>query len=100
MSQQPYYQQQPGYYPPPPRPTNGMAIAALITAFVFSPAGIVLGIVARRQIRQTGEQGWGMATAGLIVGAVLTVLWLLALALWVVLVVWLYREAGNLPVPR
>jgi hypothetical protein len=99
MSQQPYYQQQPGYYPPP-RPTNGMAIAALITAFVFSPAGIVLGIVARRQIRQTGEQGWGMATAGLIVGAVLTVLWLLALALWVVLVVWLYREAGNLPVPR
>ncbi|MFE9743383.1 DUF4190 domain-containing protein [Saccharothrix saharensis] len=99
MSQPPPYQH-PGYYPPAqPRQTNGMAIAALITAFLFSPAGIVLGIVARKQIRRTGEDGWGMATAGLIVGVVLTVLWLLAIVLWVVLVVWLYREAANLPTP-
>ncbi|MFD0203962.1 MULTISPECIES: DUF4190 domain-containing protein [Saccharothrix] len=95
---QPHYQQ-PGYYPPP-RGTNGMAIAALITAFLFSPAGIVLGVVARKQIRRTGEEGWGMATAGLIIGVVLTVLWVLAVVLWVVLVVWLYREAANLPTPR
>ncbi|PSL54377.1 uncharacterized protein DUF4190 [Saccharothrix carnea] len=95
---QPQYQQ-PGYYPPH-RQTNGMAIAALITAFLFSPAGIVLGVLARKQIRRTGEEGWGMATAGLIVGVVLTVLWVLAIVLWVVLVVWLYREASNLPVPR
>ncbi|MCC8245273.1 DUF4190 domain-containing protein [Saccharothrix luteola] len=95
------YQPQPAYYPPPPTTqTNGMAIAALITAFLFSPAGIVLGIVARKQIRRTGEQGWGMATAGLIIGVVLTVLWVLAVVLWVVLVVWLYREVGNLPPPR
>ncbi|GAB2990807.1 DUF4190 domain-containing protein [Saccharothrix stipae] len=94
---QPYYPQ-PGHYPPP-RQTNGMAIAALITAFLFSPAGIVLGVVARKQIRRTGEEGWGMATAGLIIGVVLTVLWLLALVVWVVLVVWLVQEAGNLPVP-
>ncbi|KOX29416.1 hypothetical protein ADK67_10765 [Saccharothrix sp. NRRL B-16348] len=93
------YQPQPGYYPPPATQTNGMAIAALITAFLFSPAGIVLGIVARKQIRRTGEQGWGMATAGLIIGVVLTVLWVLAVVLWVVLVVWLYREVGNLPTP-
>jgi hypothetical protein len=96
---QPYHHQ-PGHYPPPPRQTNGMAIAALITAFLFSPAGIVLGVVARKQIRRTGEEGWGMATAGLVIGVVLTVLWLLAVVLWVVLVVWLYREAANLPVPR
>ncbi|ONI86093.1 hypothetical protein ALI22I_25530 [Saccharothrix sp. ALI-22-I] len=93
---QPYYQQ-PGYYPP--KRTNGMAVAALITAFLFSPVGIVLGIVARKQIRQTGEDGWGMATAGLIIGAVFTVLGLLAFVLWVVLIVWLYREAGTIP-PR
>ncbi|MEV8439801.1 DUF4190 domain-containing protein [Actinosynnema sp. NPDC051121] len=98
MSQPPPYQH-PGYYPPP-RQTNGMAVAALITAFLFSPAGIVLGVVARKQIRRTGEEGWGMATAGLVIGVVLTVLWLLAAVLWVVLVVWLYREAANLPVPR
>ncbi|WP_051772574.1 DUF4190 domain-containing protein [Saccharothrix sp. NRRL B-16314] len=95
---QPYYQQ-PGYYPPPRR-TNSLAIAALITAVLCAPVGIVLGVVARKQIRQTGEDGWGLATAGLVVGVVFTVLWVLAFVLWVVLAVWLYREIGDLPVPR
>ena len=43
-------------------------------AFVFSPVGLVLGIVARRQIRQTGEQGDGLALAGIIVGGIGTAL--------------------------
>src|SRR5688500_18079104 len=64
----------PGYGPPgyPPaawgRPTNTMAILALVLAFVFAPAGLIVGIVARRQIRQTGEDGDGLALAGIIVG--------------------------------
>lgn len=91
---QPYYQD-PGHHPP--RRTNAMAIAALITAFLVAPAGIVLGIVARKQIRRTGEEGWGMATAGLVIGAVLTVLGVLAFVLWVVLVVWLFKEASTIP---
>ena len=49
-------------------PTNAMAIAALILAFVFFPIGIVLGHVARGQIRRTGEGGRGLATAALIIG--------------------------------
>lgn len=49
-------------------PTNGMAIAALILAFLFFPAGIVLGHVARGQIRRTGEGGRGLATAAPIIG--------------------------------
>ncbi|HTI75722.1 MAG TPA: DUF4190 domain-containing protein [Mycobacterium sp.] len=49
-------------------PTNGMAIAALIMVFVFFPVGIVLGHVARGQIKRTGEGGKGLATAALIVG--------------------------------
>jgi Domain of unknown function (DUF4190) len=49
-------------------PTNGMAIAALILAFVFYPVGIVLGHVARGQIKRTGEGGKGLATAALILG--------------------------------
>ncbi|WP_447005726.1 DUF4190 domain-containing protein [Saccharothrix isguenensis] len=93
----PHYQQ-PGYHPP--RRTNGMAIAALVTAVLCAPVGIALGFVARNQIRRTGEEGWGMATAGLVIGVVLTVLWALAFVLWVVLMVWLYREVGNLPAPR
>jgi len=59
--------------PPPPvyvsvPPTNGMAIAALILALVFYPIGIVLGHVARGQIKRTGEGGRGLATAALVIG--------------------------------
>ncbi len=71
-----------GYGPPPgygyPRPTNTLAILALVMAFVVSPVGLVLGIVARRQIRQTGEQGDGLALAGIIVGGIGTALGVLA----------------------
>ncbi len=72
----------PGYGPPPgygyPRPTNTLAILALVMAFVFSPVGLVLGIVARRQIRQTHEQGDGLALAGIIIGGIGTALAVLA----------------------
>ena len=78
---QPAYGQQYGQqygqpaYPPQqwgPRPTNTMAILALVMAFVFAPAGLILGIVARRQIARTGEEGSGLALAGIIVGGVIT----------------------------
>ncbi len=48
--------------------TNGMAIAALIVVFVFYPVGIILGHVARGQIKRTGEGGRGLATAALVIG--------------------------------
>jgi len=79
---QPYYGPQPPYSPyqqpyppyPPAPPTNGLAIAALVCGvggFViglsFIPA-IICGHLARAQIRRTGEQGGGMALAGLIIG--------------------------------
>jgi hypothetical protein len=77
----------PGYGPPPGypawrRPTNTMAILALVMAFVFAPAGLVLGIVARRQIRETGEEGDGLALAGIIVGAIATAFFALAIVFW------------------
>ena len=72
----------PGYGPPPgygyPRPTNTLAVLALVMAFVFSPVGLVLGILARRQIRETHEQGDGLALAGIIVGGIGTALAVLA----------------------
>jgi hypothetical protein len=54
--------------------TNVMAILALVFAFVFAPLGIVFGAVARRQIRQTGEQGDGLAKAGFWLGIAFTVM--------------------------
>jgi hypothetical protein len=66
---------QPAGYPPAWRPTNQMAIAALVCgcAQIFfwllaAIPAIILGHMARRQIRQTGEAGDGMALAGLILG--------------------------------
>jgi hypothetical protein len=80
----------PGYGPPPgypsayPRPTNTMAILALVMAFVFAPAGLVLGIVARRQIRETGEDGDGLALAGIIVGGIVTAIFVFFIVLWII----------------
>jgi len=82
-AQQPYGQQPygaPGYgptYVPVATQTNTMAILALVFAFIFAPASIVLGHIAKKQIRQTGEQGEGLATAGLVLGYVFTGLWAL-----------------------
>jgi hypothetical protein len=75
----------PGGYPPQQwvRPTNTMAILALVMAFVFAPVGLVLGIVARKQIRQTGEQGEGLALAGIIIGGIFTAIFVLFLVFFV-----------------
>ncbi|WP_236718521.1 DUF4190 domain-containing protein [Actinoplanes sp. TFC3] len=68
-------------------PTNTMAILALVFAFVFAPAAIVMGHVAKKQIRQTGEGGDGLATAGLWLGYIFTSLYVLLCAFYVVAVI-------------
>ena len=68
--------------------TNGLAIASLacgIAQFVFGPLAtipaIVLGHIARHQIRRTGEQGAGLALAGLILGWAAVILGMLLIVL-------------------
>jgi hypothetical protein len=56
----------PAPLPAPAPRTNTLAILSLVFAFVFWPAGIVLGHLARKEIRATGEGGNGLAVAGLI----------------------------------
>ena len=58
-----------------PRGTNGLAVASLacgIAQFMLGPLptipAIVFGHVARHQIKRTGEDGAGLALAGLILG--------------------------------
>jgi uncharacterized membrane protein len=75
-----------------PRGTNGLAIASLacgVAQFMLGPLptipAIVLGHVARHQIKRTGEDGAGLALAGLLLGwaavvfSVLAVLGMVAL---------------------
>ncbi|SNT61358.1 protein of unknown function [Asanoa hainanensis] len=75
-----YPQQQPYGYPagyPQQRRTSVMAILALVLGILIPPAGIVLGHIAKKQLRTSGEDGAGLATAGLIIGYVLTGLYIL-----------------------
>ncbi|MFD0223717.1 DUF4190 domain-containing protein [Streptomyces hirsutus] len=64
-----------GFRPPPP--TNGLAIASLVFGILWIvPAlGLVLGLVALRQIRRRGEQGRGMAIGGAVTSAAGMVAW-------------------------
>jgi hypothetical protein len=60
------------------QPTNGLAIASMIISILgFGPVGAIMGHVARKQIRERGEQGDGFALAGIIVGWVTTGIWVL-----------------------
>lgn len=87
--------QQPQYGPPgyaAPMRTNNMAIASMVCSLaglltgISAPVGAILGHVARRQIRDSGEQGDGMALTGIIVGWVLTGLWILGCVAYVWLI--------------
>lgn len=75
--QAPYGQQPYGGYPPP-RQQNSMALVALILSLVglmtwiTAPIGAILGHSAMKQIRQSGEDGEGMAKAAIIVGWIIT----------------------------
>ncbi len=75
--------------------TNGMAIAALACGiggfFVFpaSFAAVALGHIARREIRRTGEAGDGMATAGLVLGYIGSVIGVLLVIGFILAVVFL-----------
>lgn len=96
----PPYQPHPHHFPPygyqPPR-TNSNAVAAMIVSIaslfvcpIIGCVGIYLGSRARREISQTGEQGDGMALAGVIVGWIavgLGVLSVLLVVVWLVFVV-------------
>jgi hypothetical protein len=70
-----------------------MAIVALVLSLsgfivgISAPIGAILGHMASRQIAQTGEEGAGLAKAAIIIGWILTGLFLLAVCLFVVVIV-------------
>lgn len=77
------------YYGAPAPPNNGMATASMVLGIIgifscglTSILAIIFGHVAHSQIKRTGEGGSGMATAGLVLGYLLTVGWILY---WVVI---------------
>lgn len=76
-------------YIPQPVRTNGWAIAALITALCgLSIAPVICGHVAVAQIRRTGDGGYGLAVAGLILGYLQIAAIIVLLVLTVGFAVW------------
>jgi TRAP-type C4-dicarboxylate transport system permease large subunit len=87
---------------PPSTQINTLAIVSLVAAcasfvahivpgvggFTVALVAVITGHMARNQIKRTGERGWGLATAGLVIGyfhlalIVLVVLAVIALILW------------------
>jgi len=74
----PYQPPYPGQPMPPAARTNPLAVVALVCSLVglatgiAAPVGAVLGHVALRQIRQTGEEGSSLAKAAIWVGWIIT----------------------------
>ncbi|AEV74221.1 hypothetical protein MycrhN_3703 [Mycolicibacterium rhodesiae NBB3] len=77
----PNYAQAQGY-PPPAQGTNKLAIWSLVTSLlgllcgVGSIIGIVLGVMAIKQLNRSQEGGRGLATAGIAIG-IITLLFIL-----------------------
>ena len=73
-----------GYTPATSAPTNSLAVISLVAGigsffahvipgiggFTVAIVAVVTGFMARGQIKRTGEQGMGYATAGIIIGFV------------------------------
>jgi eukaryotic-like serine/threonine-protein kinase len=87
--------QPPAFAPPPPppppaprphrRPVNSLAALSLVSAFVFPPAGAVLGHLGLARIRRTGEPGRGLALAGMTLSYAFIALAVVAVVAWTTL---------------
>ena len=57
--------------------TNVLAIVGIILAFFVPLVGVILGFVARSQIKRTGEKGSGLALAAIIIGLAIIVIYVI-----------------------
>ncbi|MDM4142704.1 MULTISPECIES: sensor domain-containing protein [Mycobacterium] len=72
--------------PPPYRPpVNTLATLSLVFAFLFAPAGAILGHLGLAQIRRTGELGRDRALVGVTLSYIFISLAVVALAGWATL---------------
>lgn len=98
----------PGNYPGQPQKTSGKAIAALVlgicaicvpyVGFVVGIVAIVMGIVARKELKRNPSlKGDGLALTGLILGIVGLVLWILILTVAAAFVTSIIKQCNANP---
>lgn len=75
-----------------PQGTNGLAVAALAVSLASlalcgstSIISLILGIIAMRDTKRSGQQGYGFALAGVIISVIPLLLWLLYWLVFVLL---------------
>jgi hypothetical protein len=71
--------QLPGYHRPlPSRPMNRLAVASLVMALmpVVPLAAVFTGLIAHGQIQERGERGASVATAGILIGGLVSLLFM------------------------
>ncbi|WP_217183018.1 hypothetical protein [Streptomyces sp. AC495_CC817] len=85
----------PAYAAPESVPGKGLAIAGLILAIVAPIVGFILSLVARSKLKKAGAPT-GLATAGIIIGAILTVVWIIIIVVSVLGLIALASVCGQL----
>jgi peptidyl-prolyl cis-trans isomerase B (cyclophilin B) len=76
---------------------DGLAITSLICAFFFPPLGVIFGHVSNRIALQEGRLRSGLAVAGVVLGCIGTIGWLI---LFIALLAAVARTGtGSYPVP-
>jgi hypothetical protein len=97
----PGYPGAPGYYPVydpyqrlPAPGTNGKAIASLVMSVTgwlccapLALVGLILGVIALRETKRTGQDGYGMALAGTIIGGLFVAAGLVVMLFYIALMV-------------
>lgn len=85
----------PPVWAPPPR-TDPLAVVALVVGIVglvffplvISQVALVLGIIGARRVRRTGDQGFGLAVTGIVLGSIGTLVVLGMVALFASVAWW------------
>jgi uncharacterized membrane protein YidH (DUF202 family) len=78
--------------PPASSTTNTLAIVSLVTSIIgLGIVGIITGHLGLSQIKKTGEQGYGLALAGLIIGYLAVA----AAVIFVIIVFVMFALAGS-----
>lgn len=75
--------------------TNGLAVASLICCLVgliifpglLQILALIFGVIAKGQIKRTGEGGAGLATAGIVISAIILGLAVVGVILWIIFAV-------------
>jgi|GEM_PF-5125879 len=82
--------------------TNGLATASLVLSLcglavgITAPIGLILGIVARSQIKNEPQRysGEGLALGGIIAGAIITALYVLMIVAYIIFMAWIFSYSS------